>query len=469
MSTERLSPLDASFLEIEQADDASHMHVGWAMVFDPAPRGNPDLRAVRRLAAERLGTMPRFTRRLSSPRTGGLSWPSWEDDSLFDFGTHVRHATLPAPGGDEELLEWLADFYSHRLDRTHPLWELTLLDGLSGGRWALAFKVHHCLIDGVTGSIVTALLLDASSAGEPALAAPPAVPPSPAEGGLGTALVRAGQAGIGTLLHPRRLLDMLERSRALADLARSQLVAAPETSLNVPIGAGRRLATVDARLDDLKSIKRALGGTVNDVVLAATVGGLRELLLSRGEQPPERGIRTMVPVSVRQSTELLSLGNRVSSLFVDLPLAEPDPLERYRRTVGAAEALKAGRQAAGTEILLDLAGMAPPVVHAVVARLSFTPRLFNVTVTNVPGSPVTLYAFGAPMRRIIPLVPIFAQHSIGVAVVSYDGRVTFGLNGDRAAAPDLEILARGIESSLDELRRLVPRARRRRKASAAAI
>jgi diacylglycerol O-acyltransferase / wax synthase len=458
MTAERLSPLDASFLEIEQADDASHMHVGWAMIFDRAPSGPVDLRAVRRLAAERLGAMPRFMERLSSPRTGTLSWPTWEDDPLFDFGNHVRHAQLPDPGGEDELLEWLADFYSHRLDRAHPLWELWLVDGLVDGRWALAFKAHHCLVDGASGSVVTALLLDASADGDRALAAPPEDLSAAAGSGMAAGLVRAGQAGFGALLHPRRLLGMVDRSRALLDLAVSELEPAPETSLNVAIGASRRLAAVDARLDDMKAIKAALGGTVNDVALAATAGGLRDLLLSRDEALPDHGIRVMVPVDVRASSEMLSLGNRVSSLFVDLPVAEPDPLERYRATVAAAEALKAGRQAAGTETLLGLAALAPPVVHAFVARLTFAPRLFNVTVTNVRGSPVTLHAFGAPMRRIIPLVPIFSRHAVGVAVVSYDGRVTFGVNADRAAVPDLGTLATGIESSLEDLRLLARRA-----------
>ena len=457
MPAERLSALDAAFLEIEQSDDASHMHIGWAMVFDPAPQGNPRLKAIRKLALERLVALPRFTERLSSPRTGGLAWPSWEDDPLFDLGTHVHEARLPAPGGEDELLAWLADFYSHRLDRAHPLWELTLVDGLEGGRWALAMKMHHSVVDGASGSAVTAFLLDATPGGDRALSgAPPPAPP--ASGGLRSMLAGAGRAGLDVLLHPRHLFGMVERSRALADLARSELLPAPRTSLNVEIGATRRLAVVDARLDDLKAIKRALGGTVNDVVLAVTAGGLRELLLSRDEEPPEGGLRAMVPVSVRDSSELLALGNRVSSLFVDLPVGEPDPLERYRKTVAAAEALKAGRQGAGTETLLDLAEIAPPVIHAFVARLSFTPRLFNVTVTNVPGSPVTLYAFGAPMRRIVPLVPIFALHSIGVAAVSYAGGVTFGLNGDRAAAADLETLADGIESSLERLRELARRA-----------
>ena len=456
MSVQRLSPLDASFLELEEADGCSHMHVGWAMVFDPLPGGGaPDARSVRLKVGERLGAMPRFAQRLSSPRTGGLSWPTWEDDPLFDLGAHVRHATLPSPGGDDELLDWLADFYSHRLDRTRPLWEVTLLDGLAGGRWALALKVHHCLIDGVSGSAVTALLLDSSSGGEPALAADVRpVPDADAPAGLRGALVQGARAGVETMLHPRRLLDMAERGRALAGIVRDDIVPAADTSLNVPIGATRRLATVETPLAEMKAIKRELGGKVNDVALAATAGGLRRLFISRGERPPDARLRVMVPVSLRDASETLALGNRVSSLFVEVPVGIEDPLERYRATVAATENLKSGRQAAGAETVVQLAGLAPPALHALVARLSFTPRLFNLTVTNVPGPPSTLFAFGAPMRRIIPLVPIFALHAAGIAVVSYDGRVVFGLNGDRGAMPDLDVLARGIEVSLGELRDL---------------
>jgi diacylglycerol O-acyltransferase len=253
-------------------------------------------------------------------------------------------------------------------------------------------------------------------------------------------------------LHPRKLGGMLSRSRGVAELlVRDELRGAPKSSLNVEIGATRRLAQVAVPLDDLKRIKRELGGTVNDVVLAASAGGLRRLLADREEEPDPRGLRAMVPVSLRQATETMQLGNRVSSLFVELPVAEPDALERYRKTIDAAEALKRGTQAAGADALVDLAGLAPPVLHAAVARLAYTPRLFNVTITNVPGPQTTLYGLGAPLQQIFPLVPIFAYHALGIAVASYDGEVVFGLAADRAGVPDLGVLASGIERSLNEL------------------
>jgi diacylglycerol O-acyltransferase / wax synthase len=457
---EQLTPLDATFLELEERDEAAHMHVGWAMVFEPLPQGGtPPVEAVRELLHERLELLPRFFRRLSSPHTGQLSWPSWESDPDFEIANHVRHATLPAPGGEAELLEWLGDFYSHRLDRAHPLWEATLLDGFGDGGWALATKVHHSLVDGISGASVTTVILDAEQHPEPGskgVLAGVASGDGGAEREHGplTAIAHGARAGLGVALHPRRLGLLLSRSRAIAELLVDELIAAPHTSLNVEIGGSRRLAVVQTSLDDLKQIKRELGGTVNDVVLAASAGGLRRLFEHRGEEPAAADLRAMVPVSVRQAGERLALGNQVTSLFVDLPIAEPDPLLRYRRTVSAAEELKGGGQAAGAETLVGLAGAAPPLVHGAVAQLAFTPRLFNLTITNVPGPQTTLYALGAPLRRVVPLVPIFAGHAVGVAVVSYDGGVTFGINADRVEVPDLEVLREGIEESLAELRRL---------------
>ena len=434
------------------------MHIGWAMIFDPLPEGGvPSLDDVRRQTAERLDLLPRFHRRLSSPRVGSFSLPSWVPDDDFDIATHIRQASLPEPGGEAELLEWLGDFYSHRLDRAHPLWETTLIDGLADGRWALATKVHHCLVDGISGVSVAGVLLDAEpnpAPGSAVLAAAQAAPdPDEAADGALSRLTGTVRGGIDVALHPRKLASALSRSRAMAEtIIRKELIGAPHTSLNEPIGGTRRFAAVDVSLDDLKQVKRQLGGTVNDVILAATAGGLRQLFEHRGEGGSVDSVRAMIPVSLRQAGEALSLGNRVTSLFADLPLAEPDPLLRYRKTVAAAEELKDSDQASGTEAVIELAGAAPPLIQSVVARLAFTPRLFNITITNVPGPPSTLYTMGAPLRRVVPVVPIFSGHAVGVAVVSYDGGVTFGLNGDRATVPDLEILKQGIEGSLADLR-----------------
>ncbi len=454
----QLSALDAAFLELEEADAAAHMHIGWAMVFEPRPDGGvPTLEELRERTRQRLVALPRFSRRLSSPRVGALSLPEWVAVPDLDVADLMRRATLPAPGGEAELMDWLGDFFSHRLDRSRPLWETTVLEGLEGGRWALVTKAHHCLIDGLSGAAVATILLDAepdpaddeATIAELLAAAEGREEDEGGNGALGR-LRGAVSVGVGAALHPRRLLA---QSKALAEtLVCDEIVSAPRTSLDVAIGGRRRLAAVDVPLAELKRVRSELGGSVNDVVLAATAGGLRRLFHGRGEEAVEK-VRAMVPVSVRAASESLALGNRVSSLFVDLAVAEPDPLLRYRKIVAAAEELKRGDAAAGAESVIRLAGLAPPVIQSAVARLAFTPRLFNLTITNVPASPVTLYALGAPMVRVVPLVPIFAGHAIGVAVVSYDGTVTFGLNADRDSVPDLEAMRAGIEEALADLGR----------------
>lgn len=465
MMGEQLSALDATFLELEQGDDCSHMHIGAVMVFDPLPDGRaPDVETVRSHLGARLD-LPRYRQRLSAPRTGGLSWPSWESDSSFDLTAHVRHAALPAPGDEEELLDWASDFYSHRLDRSHPLWEVVLLDGLEDGRWALVSKTHHCLVDGV-GSVDAAYkLLDlepdtGNGAPGPAHEDDDELPHEERTG-LAPALIakaaaaglHAAQSGVHAALHPR---EAWHTSRAVAEfLVRDELMAAPASSINVPIGGRRRFEVVRVSLDDLKAIRHRLGGTVNDVVLAAATGGLRRLLLERNDDLPAQGIRAMVPMNIRRAEEHADLGNRVTSLFVDLPVDEADPSRRYERTVAGTQSLKSGSQATGGAALVGLTALAPPVLHASLARSLFAPRLFNLTITNVPGPQVPLYAFGAYMREVYPLVPLFADHAVGIAIFSYDGRLFFGLNADREAMPDLHVLREGIDSSLRELQTLV--------------
>jgi diacylglycerol O-acyltransferase len=468
---DQLTALDATFLELEQVDECAHMHIGGVMVFEPLPSGGaPTLEDVRaHLDARLVHRLPRYRQRLSQPRTGGLSWPTWEADPAFDIASHVRHATLPAPGDGEELLEWASDFFSHRLDRAHPLWRVVLVDGLADGRWVLASKTHHCLVDGVGSVDASYLLLDAEPTAPEPSAGPvdPAVdpgytldlpgphPPVPtALREVASAGGRIAEAGLHAALHPR---DALRRSRAMADLlVREELSGAPPCSLNVPIGGRRSLSIVRERLDDLKAIKRTLGGTVNDVALTATAGGLRALLLHRGEELPAKGLRAMVPVNIRGGDEHGDLGNRVSSLFVDMPVAEENVLARYERVVETTGALKSGSQASGTQALMDLTALAPPVLHATLARSLYSSRLFNVTVTNVPGPQIPLYAFGARMREVYPLVPLSALHAVGIAILSYDGNVVFCVNADRETVPDLDVLRDGIAATIDELSTLVP-------------
>jgi diacylglycerol O-acyltransferase / wax synthase len=472
---EQLSPLDATFLELEQADQSAHMHIGAILVFAPPEHGGPPtVERLRRHLDARLYDLPRYRQRLSTPATGGLRWPTWTPVDGFDIAKHVRRARLPGRGTDADLRDWAGEFFSERLDRARPLWELVLITGLEGGRWALASKTHHCMVDGV-GSVDAGLaILDTEPNPKP--------PPRRAaahdgagegeagepEGGEGTvprllglprrlagATLRAARGGLELATHPDQARELLARAQALAEvIVRDELIAAPRTSLNSPISAKRRIGVEVVELDELRAIKRALGGTVNDVVLAVAAGGLRSLLLARDEALPEPGLRAMVPVNLRSAAERLALGNRVTSLFVHLPVAEADPARRYARQVDEAESLKSSTQALGTSSVLDLAGMAPPVLHIFLAQSLYATRLFNVTITNVPGPQAPLYALGSRLEAIWPLVPLAAEHALGLAVFSYDGRLFFTVNADLDAVPDLDVMLTGMRDSLAELSEL---------------
>jgi WS/DGAT/MGAT family acyltransferase len=469
----QLTALDATFLELEEDDQGALMHIGAALVFDPLPGGGtPTIHQVREHVGARLDQLPRYREKLTRPRTGGFAWPSWERDPRFELDAHIRHATLPDPGSERELLDWISDFYSHQLDRSRPLWEIALLDGLAGGGWALVWKTHHCVVDGVGSVGAVNLLLDAEAeAGDRDL--PPADgpaaradahrrslprPPSVVRWTGATGLL-AARAGSRALLHPR---EALERSRAIVDLlVRDELIGAPRTSLNQPIGATRRIAAVHAGREQLEAIRAQLGGTLNDVVLYAATSGLRALLLERGEELPRRGLRAMVPVNLRTASDD-ELGNRVSSMFVELPVTEAEPRRRYEHVRAASEQHKAGGQAQAAGAMVGLTELAPPMLHIGLARMLYATRLFNVTITNVPGPAERVYSFGAPMTDIVPIVPLAADHAVGIAVISYAGRMTFGVIAARASVPELDVLADGVAGSLSELAALVSRPGRTR-------
>ncbi len=454
---EQLSMLDTMFLELEQFDESAHMHIGAALIFDPLPDGGtPDITEFRDHMRGRVGMLPRYAQELSGPHAGPLTWLTWEPAMAFDPDAHMHHATLPAPGGEAELHEWLGDFWSHRLDRHRPLWEMTLLDGLEEGRWALVTKTHHCLVDGVGSVDVGYVLLDASPE------APPPHSQPLLEGNEGVTghgrfwlspglVVRGARAGVGAALHPRESFDRVRAAMEL--IVREEVIGAPHTSLNGPMSGMRHFASVRFDLAEIKATKTRLGGTVNDVVLALCAGGLRHLLLSRGDALPDGDLRAQVPVNIRSQDQEHALGNELTSLFVELPVSEADPVARYRRVVERAAQLKAGSQRAGGKTIVDLADLGPPLAGALLARSMFGgTRMFNLTITNVPGSQQQLYAFGAPLVEVLPLVPLFAGHTIGIAVLTYAGQMVFGLNADRMAAPDIGVLAEGIERSFSELR-----------------
>ncbi|HEX6582397.1 MAG TPA: wax ester/triacylglycerol synthase family O-acyltransferase [Thermoleophilaceae bacterium] len=457
--SQRLSSLDATFLELEDADEAAHMHIGAVMVFEARAKGPPALDQLQAEIERRICLLPRYRSRLTEPHVGALRRPAWEPDPAFAIEEHVRRAALPAPGGELELMNWCAEFWSARLDRSRPLWETVLLEGLEGARWALATKTHHAIVDGVGAADAGQLLLDVSRTGSRRRSSGQPVDADDAErDGVAEHLGDLVRGGVRLVSHPARLLG--EAKTAAELMIREELVPAPPSSLNVPIGPHRRYAVARARLADLKAIKNALGGTVNDVVLTAAAGGLRRLLAKRGDELPEHGLRAMVPVNLRGADDGTQLGNRVSSLFVHLPVCEPDPVRRYRVTAGETAELKSGAMARGGAELIALSGLTPPLLHSVLARATAGARLFNLTITNVPGPTRPLYAFGAKLEEVLPLVPLAADHAVGIAVVSYNGEVFFGLSGDARALPDLDVLRGGIEESMAELRALARRAGR---------
>ncbi len=471
---ERLTSLDATFLELEQADEGAMMHIGGALVFEPGESGEtPTPEQLCELLDDRSPLLPRFRRRLSEPRVHGLRRPAWVDDTEYDNGAHVRHATLPAPGGEAELHAWLADFWSHRLDRARPLWEMTLVDGLADGGWMLATKTHHAMVDGVGSVDIGHILLDAerhpkppqhpangSSNGAVNAGSPASNGHGAANGSLhlpgwdqAAAAARLARGAGGLVRHPDRLVHAGEAAVAMGEILwKDEVHGSRDSSLNVRIGTTRRFATVVLDLDEVKAVKRRLGGTVNDVILAVAAGGLRTLLDERGETL-DTPLRAMVPVNLRSDDDS-DMGNRVTSLFVELPIGESQLRARYERTREAAMELKSGTAALGGSTIVVTAGVAPPLLHETIAKMLFAPRLFNLTITNVPGPQIPLYALGCRMRRIIPLVPLFAGHTVGMAIVSYDGELVFGINADFAAVPDLELLSSALDDEFGRLKAL---------------
>jgi diacylglycerol O-acyltransferase len=453
-----LTAFDAIVLELEQQSEGAVMNIGAVMVFEPAAgRGTPTIEDVRALVGDRLSSLPRYRQRLSRERPGRWSWPQWIEDERFDIRNHVGRASLPAPGTDAELCDWIADYYSHRLDRTRPLWEMVLLEGLENGRWALAHKLHHCVVDAVGSVGAAELLLDrepvpesksrsapAHDEGEPLWRSLVPIVPAPV-----AQAVRAGGrlmgSGLRLALRPR---ETLARSSTLAQLlVADELVGATPCSLNVPIGPTRRYAAVQCPMADLTAIRDEFGGSIDDAALAACTTGLRRLLLERDEQLPHGGLRAMVPVNLRDTPESLPIG----SLFVELPVAEPLGVDRHRRIVHTTQGQKASRFSEAAGALIDLTAVAPPLVHASLAHVLYGTRLFNLTIASVRGAQRPLYALGARLNEVHPIIPLAANHAVAIAVFSHDGLVTFGISGDCESMPDLGVLAYGIEGGIEEL------------------
>jgi WS/DGAT/MGAT family acyltransferase len=460
---DRLGALDSSFLHLERLE--TPMHVGAMSVFEGAPFLDADghfrLADTRELVASRLHLVPRYRKRLMHV-PGQLGRPIWVDDERFDIAYHVRLTALPTPGTRSQLLTLTERVQAGMLDRSRPLWELWFVEGLEDGNVGLIQKTHHALVDGVSAVDVATVLLDFTP--EPTvLDAPEWVPeaaPSPEQLLVDSVVERFTEPaeigrGIRRMVRgPRRALDRATQlARSMSSLIDRNTLA-PRTSLNRRVGRNRRFEPVRISLDEVKTIRKQLGGTVNDVVLAGVAGGLARLLESRGELEPDLTLKVMCPVSVRDESEQMQLGNRVSAMFVPLAVGEPDPVARLEAVRAVTADLKERQQAVGAAFLSDLTQYAAPTLMGMAARLAHRQPFFNLIVTNVPGPQTPLYCMGGRMLEAYPVVPLTQNLSVVVGILSYCGQLHLGLFADRDAFEDLGVLAGGIEDSFAELRKI---------------
>ena len=453
---DRLTGLDASFLHLEQDAD-THMHVASTTLFEgPAPK----YVEFREHISSRLHLVPRFRQKVRFvPLSQGR--PVWVDDPHFNINYHVRHTSLPAPGSEEQLRNLAARIFSQQLDRSKPLWELWLIEGLKGGGFAIVGKTHHCLVDGVSGVDITTVLFDLEPDAAPGEnPRDPWIPrPEPGRAELLSEavverLISPSEVtrGLRRLARgPKRLLKSATDAVVAASSFASAGLGAPHTPFNVDIGGHRRFAMVRASLSDFKQVKDELGGTVNDAILAAVSGALGRYLRGRGHATQGLEMRAMVPISVRTEDQKGALGNRVSTMMAVLPVWCEDPVERMSLMVERMGDLKQSKQAMGAALMTQLADFAPPTIAGQAARLQSRQRFFNLVVTNVPGPQFPLYLMGRRMERVFPMVPLAKRQALCVGIMSYDGQVNFGLIGDYDAMPDLDDFAHDLEASIEEL------------------
>jgi diacylglycerol O-acyltransferase len=456
---ERLSPVDVSFLDQEKR--GSHMHIGAVMLFEGPP---PTHAQLREHVESRLHLVPRYRQKLAYPRLE-MGRPLWVDDPRFNIDYHVRHTALPSPGSMEQLRNLTGRIFSQRVDRSKPLWELWLVQGLEQGRFALINKTHHALVDGVSGVDVTTVLFDTSPTPTPIAAEDwtPAVEPSDAtlvaEGVKGIAGFpgRVARRALDAARHPRESAAALrEAGEGLGNVAWNFANPAPDTPLNVPIGPHRRVTWTGIPLEHLKEIKNELGGTVNDVFLAVVSGALGRWLRRHGVRTEGMELRGIVPVSIRADEHKGALGNRITAMLGPLPVYATDPLERYRVVSESMSGLKESKQAVGAETLTRLQDFAPPTILAQASRLNFSARAYNVLVTNVPGPQFPLYLLGREMEELVPVPFLAPEHALAVAMMSYNGTVNMGLMGDYDVMADLDEFAEDIRESVEELREVAP-------------
>jgi diacylglycerol O-acyltransferase / wax synthase len=451
MSDDRLSPLDASFLHVEDA--SSHMHVACVMVFDgDAPPYEAFLEHIDR----RLGLVPRYRQRLAEVPLAQAR-PRWVDDERFDLRYHVRATALPGDAGDEELRVLAGRVFSQHLRRDRPLWEMWLVDNVSDGRFAVLSKTHHALIDGVSGLDILSVLFSPEEANEQHWRPRP----TPSDRELLAEALADRASSARELLRPVRALlrgprqaatRLAETAVAAGAFSWAGLQPAPPTPYNAAtVGPDRRFQWVRGSLAEAKVIKNELGGTVNDVVLATVSGGVRRHLIRRGVDVEGLTLKAFVPVSLRGDDEHELSGNKVSGMIAPLPVSCSDPVECLQRISAAMHGVKNSGQIAGAQALTELTALAPPAVVQQVARSITRQRFVNLVVTNVPGPQFALHFAGRELRDIFPMVPLGKNLTFGVAIVSYNGTLDFGLVGDFNAMYDLDDVARDFAAAHDEL------------------
>jgi len=460
---ERLSPLDNSFLALESR--STHMHVAGIVIFDADPlrneTGGIDTDRIRALVESKLHLIPRYRQRLA--RVPIEKHPVWVDDKHFNIEYHVRHYSLPKPGTFDQLRALIGILVSQQLDRSKPLWELSIVEGLEGDRFAVISKIHHCMIDGIAGVDLMAALLNLAPSAEIGERVPFVARTEPSGSEL---LVRETARRTARAFRAMRSVrqlsddtnqivrDGLLRTRAAAySLSSGWLTTASDTGVNGQVGPNRLFATLETPLDTVKEMKDAAGGTVNDVVLATVAGGIRRFLVEdRDEDVAGLDFRVMAPVSVRSRDQRGTLGNQVAMWLVSLPVSEPGPIERLNAVMKATSRLKETNQALGAATLVRLSAGAPATLVSLASRLATGVRPFNMTVTNVPGPQFPLYLLESRMLASYALVPLWQAHGVGIALFSYAGTVYWGFNADYDIVPDVDVLVGAMRASFEELR-----------------
>jgi diacylglycerol O-acyltransferase len=461
---ERLGAQDKTFLDLERPNEPQH--IGAVTVFEAGPLARPDggvdIERVRAYVASRLHRLPRYRQR--------LAWipverhPVWVDDAHFQIGYHVRHTALPRPGDERQLKRLAGRVISQPLDRERPLWELWLVEGLEGGkRFAIVQKVHHCMIDGISGVDLMGILLAAEPDAKPEPSPPfePRPPPGPLDlvaGELGRRVKGLASVVGRTPSALRAPVDLAGRLResvaAVGETVSAGLRPTSDTPINQPLGPHRRIDWRDLALSRVKTVKDRLGGTVNDVVLATVAGALRSFLELRRLDVDRLRIRANVPVSLRTRDERGTLGNRIALLMAELPVDEPDALARLARVRATMARLKSSRQALGAEVLSAVSEWTSATLLSLAVRGTARARPYNLVVTNVPGPQIPLYMLGARMERCYPVVNLQPQQGLGVGLFSYAGTLGFGFTADTDQVPDLYVFADATLASFEELERL---------------